>query len=97
MGGPCAPHHSHQEVPIDLIEETFDVEVEHPVMRPATLPDFDQGVVCGLPGPISIGIPVKHRLQDPPVPDGETVKHGSGLDGNQHLYGFGCDQRMAAS
>src|SRR5665213_1921545 len=39
------PHRSHQEVPIDLIEETLDVEVEHPVMRPATLPGFDQGVV----------------------------------------------------
>ena len=39
------PHRSHQEVPIDLIEETLDVEVEHPVIRPATLPGFDQGVV----------------------------------------------------
>ena len=39
------PHSSHQEVPIDLIEETLDVEVEHPVMNPTTLPSFDEGIV----------------------------------------------------
>src|ERR1700712_2683992 len=33
------PHRSHQEVPIDFIEEALDVEVEHPVTRPATLVD----------------------------------------------------------
>jgi site-specific DNA recombinase len=38
-------HRFHQEVPIDLIEETLDVEVEHPVMCPATAPGFDEGVV----------------------------------------------------
>ena len=29
-------HRSHQEVPIDFIEEALDVEVEHPVVRPTT-------------------------------------------------------------
>src|ERR1700735_2892096 len=55
------PHRSHQEVPVDFIEEALDVEIEHPVISPATLPGFDEGVVCGLPRPISIGIPVKYR------------------------------------
>jgi hypothetical protein len=41
------PSHSpHQEVPIDFIEETLDVEVEHPVISPATLPGFGEGVMC---------------------------------------------------
>jgi hypothetical protein len=39
------PHRSHQVVP-DFIEETPDVEVEHPVVNTATMPDFGQGVVC---------------------------------------------------
>ena len=40
------PYRSHQEVPIDFIEEALDVEVEHPVARPATLPGFDESIVC---------------------------------------------------
>ena len=53
------PHGSHQEVPIDLIEETLDVQIEHPVISPATLPSLDEGIMRRLPWPISIGIPVE--------------------------------------
>ena len=58
------PHSSHQKVPIDLIEETLDVEIKHPVMSPATLPCLDQRIMRRLPRPISVGVSVKHRLQD---------------------------------
>jgi len=54
----------HQEFPVNLVEETLDVEVEHPIRSPAALPGFDESVVRGPPRPISIGIPVKHRFQD---------------------------------
>ena len=40
-----SPHRSHQQIPVDVIEETLDVEVEHPVMAPASLPRYGQGVM----------------------------------------------------
>jgi len=59
-----SPHRSHQEVPVDGIEETFDIQVEHPVLFPASLARNGQGVMRRPPGSIPIGIPVKHRFQD---------------------------------
>ncbi len=59
-----SPHGSHQKFPVNLIEETLDVEVEYPVRSPTTPPGFGEGIMRGLPGPISIGVPVEHRFQD---------------------------------
>jgi hypothetical protein len=33
-----SPHGPHQEFPIDVIEKALDVEIEHPVIVPASLP-----------------------------------------------------------
>jgi hypothetical protein len=45
------------------LTKALDVEVEHPIRSPTTLPGFDEGVVRGPPRPISIRIPVEYRFQ----------------------------------
>jgi len=46
---PCAvgvsAHRPHQKSPIDFVEETFDVEVQHPVTAPASLARHGQGIM----------------------------------------------------
>src|SRR3954451_24320967 len=39
------PHGSHQEFPIDLVEEALDIKVDDPVIRPAPLLSFDEGIM----------------------------------------------------
>jgi hypothetical protein len=38
-------HRSHQKSPIDLIEETRDIEIEHPIPAPAPLSSHGESVV----------------------------------------------------
>jgi len=59
-----SPHGPHQEFPIDVIEKALDVEIEHPVIVPASLPGHAEGIVCRFLRPISIGVLVELRLQD---------------------------------
>src|SRR5216684_3486582 len=56
-------HGAHQKLPIDPVEETFDVEVKHPVPLPTSLPSHGYRVVGRFPWPISIGVLVELRLQ----------------------------------
>src|SRR5664280_1560111 len=68
---PCAigmtTHRSHQQLPIDVVEEAFDVEIEHPVMTPASLPCHSQCIVRRPTGTIPIRVLMEHwfhkRLQ----------------------------------
>src|SRR5450631_1946443 len=59
-----SPHGPHQEFPIDIIEEALDVEIEHPVMVPASPPGHARSIMCRFPRPISMGVLVELRLQD---------------------------------
>src|SRR5262245_8029306 len=52
-----------QQLPIDAVEETFDVEIEHPVVAPAALTSCTHGIKCRSAGPVTIGISVERRLQ----------------------------------
>ena len=57
-------HGSHQEVPVDLIEEALDIKVKHPVMVPTSPSGHAQCLVRRFPWTISIGILVKSGFQD---------------------------------
>ena len=56
-------HSTHQKFPVDLLKETFDVQVQHPVVSPASLPRHSQCIVCRPPGAIPIGVAMEDRLQ----------------------------------
>ena len=58
------PNRAHQELMIDRLEESLDVEIEHPVTSPASLPSDVQSFFRRFPWPISIGIRMKMRLQN---------------------------------
>jgi len=41
---------------IYVVEEPFDVELNHPVVPPATLPHDPHGIQCRAPRTVAIGI-----------------------------------------
>src|SRR5580704_4318579 len=53
-----------QQLPIDTIEVSFDIEVEHPVVSPAALTGLAHSIDCRFAGSIAVGVGVKHRLQN---------------------------------
>jgi hypothetical protein len=60
--GGVFPHRVHHQKVIDVVEKPFDVQIEHPVVPPATLPGLPDCVQGGLPGAIVIGIVVEFRF-----------------------------------
>jgi len=52
-----------QQLPIDTVEVTFDVDVEHPVVAPTALTSLAYSVDRRSAGPIAIRVRVEHRLQ----------------------------------
>src|ERR1700751_2623561 len=52
-----------QQLPIDTVEVTFDVDVEHPVVAPAALTSLAYGIDRRSAGPVAVGLGVEHRLQ----------------------------------
>jgi hypothetical protein len=52
-----------QQLPIDTVEVTFDVDVEHPVVAPAALTSLAYGLDRRSAGPVAIRVGVEHRLQ----------------------------------
>ena len=58
------PDGGEHELPIETVEEGADVEVEHPVVAPATLTRRRHGRDGRLARPVAVGIGVEHRLQD---------------------------------
>jgi len=52
-----------QQLPVNAVEEAFDIEIEHPVVAPATLTGCAHGIECRPAGPVTIGTGVEHRLQ----------------------------------
>ena len=57
-------HRSHQKTPIDSIEEAFDVEVQHPVVTPATLACNRKCLMRRPSRAVPVGILVKHWLDN---------------------------------
>src|SRR5215216_1888664 len=51
------------QLPIDAVEVTFDVEVEHPVVSPAALTGLANGIDRRSAGPVAIRVGMEHRLQ----------------------------------
>src|SRR6516162_11003100 len=52
-----------QQLPIDTVEVTFDVDVEHPVVAPTALSSVAYGIDRRSAGPVAIRVGVEHRLQ----------------------------------
>ena len=51
------------QLPINAVEIGFYVEVEHPVIPPATLTSLAHGIDRRFAGPVTIRVDVEHRLQ----------------------------------
>src|SRR5260370_27128082 len=51
------------QLPIDAVEVSFDVDVEHPVVSPAALTGLAHPIDRRSAGPVAIGVGVEHRLQ----------------------------------
>ncbi len=49
---------------IDVIEESLDVHVQHPVSAPASLPGYSQGIVRRFVRAVAIGVIVELWLQN---------------------------------
>src|SRR5271165_2891385 len=47
---------------IDVIEETFDIQVDHPVKLPASLPRLPHCIQCRLPRPVAVRIRMEQRV-----------------------------------
>jgi len=46
----------HQKLVADVVEETSDVELDNPIVSPATLARYGNGIVSGTPGTITVRI-----------------------------------------
>src|ERR1019366_940583 len=51
------------QLPIDTVEVSFDVDVEHPVISPAALTGLTHRIDRRSAGPVAIRVGVEHRLQ----------------------------------
>ena len=60
LGVLCYP--SEHEIMIDAVKEGPDVEIDHPVEFPASLPGAAKRIKCRTPRAISIGVGVKDRF-----------------------------------
>jgi hypothetical protein len=58
-----AAHSTHQKFPVNFIKEASDVQVQHPVVTPASLPRHSQCILCRSAGAIPIGVSMEHRFQ----------------------------------
>src|ERR1700719_3068664 len=53
-----------QQLPIDTVEVSFDIDVEHPVVSPAALTGLAYSIDCRFAESIAVGVGVKHRFQN---------------------------------
>src|SRR5262245_40203168 len=53
-----------QQLPINTVEVGLDVEIEYPVVAPAALSRCAHGIDRRFAGPVTVGVGMKHRLQD---------------------------------
>src|SRR6266851_3193594 len=53
-----------QQLPIDTVEVSFNIEVEHPVVSPAALTGLAHRIDCRFAGSVAVGVRMKHRLQN---------------------------------
>src|SRR5215475_15791583 len=52
------------QLPIKTVEVGLNVKIEHPVIAPAALSRCAHGVDRRFAGPVTVGVGMKHRLQD---------------------------------
>src|SRR5437899_2272591 len=52
-----------QQLPIDTVEVSFNIKVEHPVVSPAALTGLAHSIDCRFAGSVAVGVRMKHRLQ----------------------------------
>src|SRR6202043_2018926 len=56
-------HCREQQLPIDTVEVSFHINIEHPVVSPATLAGLAHRIDCRFAGSVAVGVGMKHRLQ----------------------------------
>ncbi len=56
------PNRAHQEPMIDRLEKALDVEVQHPIVAPASLPGHAKGVFRRFSWPVSVRVRMEVRL-----------------------------------
>jgi hypothetical protein len=52
------------QCPIDGVEEGAHIEIKHPVVAPTALTSRAHGIDGRLAGPVTVGVRMKHWLQD---------------------------------
>jgi hypothetical protein len=58
------PNRLEHQLPVDTVKEALDVEVENPIGAEAPLAGLGHGIDRRLTRPVTVGVDVKHRLQD---------------------------------
>ena len=84
--------------PIEVVEEAFDVDVEHIVIAPAALTSRAHGVDGRFARPVAVGVGVEHRLQNrlqvaPGDLLGDAIGHRSMPNGRVPPFAFGMSTR----
>src|SRR5450759_1781725 len=59
-----SPDRAHQKLMIDRLEKAFDVEVQYPLVAPASLPSHGEGFFRRLSRSVSIRVRVETRFED---------------------------------
>jgi len=86
-------HRPHQQIRIDAVEESLDVEINDPRVAPAALPRRSDRIERRFAGPVSIGVAVEpglhQRLEEPFDHHlGDAVGKPPGVD--RHRRGAGA-------
>ncbi len=55
------PNRAQQKRVVDVVEQTFDVKFQNPVVIPATLSRHSDSIEGRFPGPIAIGVRQEYR------------------------------------
>src|SRR5262245_51313019 len=53
-----------QKLPIDAVEVSFDINIEHPVVSPAALTGLAHRIDGRFAGSVAVGVRMKHWLQN---------------------------------
>ena len=53
-----------QQLPIDTVEVSFNIDVEHPVVSPAALTGLAHSIDRRFAGSVAVGVRMKHWLQN---------------------------------
>jgi hypothetical protein len=56
------PHCSHEKLMVDVVKESLDVQIQYPVVSPASLPCYAYRFKRGFSRPVAIGVRIENRF-----------------------------------